>query len=94
VGPSSLRPWIIASGAWHLFTLHAIVNRTSSSVDVSVDGVTVPGLTLAGQDFGTSPIARLALPLALHDRPTAALSQSRRRANGEGRRFSSRLRPR
>jgi hypothetical protein len=30
-------------------------------VDVSVDGVTVPGLTLTGQDFGTSPIARLQL---------------------------------
>jgi chitodextrinase len=52
---------VIAPGAWHLFTLHAIVNGTSSSVDVSVDGVTVPGLTLTGQDFGTSPIARLQL---------------------------------
>jgi chitodextrinase len=52
---------VVAPGAWHLFTLHAIVNGTSSSVDVTVDGTPVPGLTLTGQDFGTSPIARLQL---------------------------------
>lgn len=52
---------VVAAGAWHRFMLHAIINGTSSSVDVSLDGTAVPGLTLAGQDLGTTPIARLQL---------------------------------
>lgn len=51
----------VAAGAWHRFVLHAIVNGTSSSLDVSVDGAAVPGLTLTGQNLGTSPIAKLQL---------------------------------
>jgi chitodextrinase len=52
---------IMPAGSWHLITLHAIVSGTSSSVDVSMDGTAVPGLTLSGQNFGTSPIAKLQL---------------------------------
>ncbi len=48
-------------GGWHLVTLHALVNGTSSRLDVSLDGTGVPDLTLAGQDLGTSPIAMLQL---------------------------------
>jgi hypothetical protein len=48
-------------GEWHRITLHAIVNGTASSVDVSLDGTEVPGLTLTGQNFGTEPIASLKL---------------------------------
>ena len=48
-------------GSWHRMVLHALVNGTSSSLSVSMDGVTVPGLTLTGQDLGTSPITRLQL---------------------------------
>ncbi len=51
----------VAAGGWHRFVLHAVVNGTSSSVDVSMDGVMVPGLTLTGQNLGTSPITRLQL---------------------------------
>ncbi|OLB75399.1 MAG: hypothetical protein AUI14_21115 [Actinobacteria bacterium 13_2_20CM_2_71_6] len=51
----------IAAGGWHRIVLHAIVNGTSSSLDVTADGTAVPGLTLTGQDLGTSPIARLQL---------------------------------
>jgi chitodextrinase len=51
----------VAAGAWHRFVLHAIVNGTSSSLDVSMDGTAVPGLTLTGQDLGTSSVAKLQL---------------------------------
>ena len=44
------------TGSWHLVTLHAVVNGTGSSLGVSLDGTPVPGLTLTGQDLGTSPI--------------------------------------
>ncbi len=48
-------------GGWHRVVLHAIVNGTASSVDVSMDGTSVAGLTLTGQNLGTSPIAKLQL---------------------------------
>jgi chitodextrinase len=51
----------IAPGGWHRVVLHAFVNSTSSSMDVFVDGAAVPGLTLTGQNLGTSPIAKLQL---------------------------------
>jgi hypothetical protein len=50
---------VMAAGGWHRFVLHAIVNGTASSVDVSLDGSAVPGLTLTGQDLGTARVARL-----------------------------------
>jgi exo-1,4-beta-D-glucosaminidase len=51
----------VTGSAWHRFVLHVLVNGTSSSVDVTLDGVTVPGLTLTGQDFGTNMISKLQL---------------------------------
>jgi chitodextrinase len=51
----------LPNGSWHQITLHAVVNGTASSVDVTMDGASVPGLTLTGQNLGTSPIARLQL---------------------------------
>ena len=49
------------TGGWHSLVLHAIINGTSSSVDVSLDGTAVPGLTLTGQNLGTNPITSLQL---------------------------------
>ncbi len=39
--------------------LHAVINGTNSSLDVSADGTPVPNLTLTGQDLGATPIAKL-----------------------------------
>jgi hypothetical protein len=47
---------VMPTGSWHRIVLHAVVNGTSSSLDVSYDGVAVPGLTLTGQNLGTNPI--------------------------------------
>jgi hypothetical protein len=49
------------TGSWHRVVLHAIINGTSSSVDVSLDGVAVTDLTLTGQNLGTSPMSSLQL---------------------------------
>ena len=49
------------TGGWHKLVLHVIVNGAASSVDVSLDGATVPDLALAGQNFGTNPITSLQL---------------------------------
>jgi chitodextrinase len=46
---------------WHLLVLHVVVNGTSGSVDVSLDGTPVPGLTLTGQNLGTNPVTSLQL---------------------------------
>jgi chitodextrinase len=51
----------VATGGWHTVVLHVIVNGAASSVDVSLDGATVPDLALAGQNFGTNPITSLQL---------------------------------
>ena len=51
----------VPAGSWHLVTLHAQINGTNSSLDVSLDGTQVPGLTLTGQNLGTSPVAMLQL---------------------------------
>jgi chitodextrinase len=51
----------IPTGGWHKVALHVIVNGAASSVDVSLDGATVPDLALAGQNFGTNPITSLQL---------------------------------
>jgi fibronectin type 3 domain-containing protein len=51
----------LAGGGWHRITLHAVVNGTASTIDVTMDGTAVPALTLTGQNLGTSPIARLQL---------------------------------
>lgn len=49
------------TGGWHQVVLHALVNGTSSSFDVSLDGTQVPDLSLPGQNLGTNPIATLQL---------------------------------
>jgi chitodextrinase len=49
------------SGNWHQVVLHALVNGSSGSVDVSLDGVTVSGLSLTGQNLGTNPITAFQL---------------------------------
>jgi chitodextrinase len=51
----------IAAGSWHRITLHAVVNGSSSSLDVGLDGVAVSGLSLTGQNLGTAPITKLQL---------------------------------
>jgi Purple acid Phosphatase, N-terminal domain/Calcineurin-like phosphoesterase len=60
-GVSTTSTTTIPAAGWHLVTLHAVINGMNSSVDVSLDGTSVPGLTLTGQDLGTSPIAMLQL---------------------------------
>lgn len=47
------------AGGWHQVVLHVVVNGTSSSVDVSLDGTAVPDLSLTGQNMGTNPITSL-----------------------------------
>ena len=49
----------MASGGWHQVVLHVVVNGTSSSVDVSLDGTAVPDLNLSGQNMGTNLITSL-----------------------------------
>jgi hypothetical protein len=49
------------SGSWHQVVLHALVSGSSGSVDVSLDGATVSGLSLTGQNLGTNPITALQL---------------------------------
>ncbi|MFZ0158789.1 MAG: fibronectin type III domain-containing protein, partial [Kineosporiaceae bacterium] len=51
----------VAPGAWHRFGLHALVNGTSSTIEATLDGAPVPGLTLTGQNLGTTPIGRFTL---------------------------------
>jgi fibronectin type 3 domain-containing protein len=52
---------VMPTGSWHRVVLHALVNGTSSSFDVSLDGTQVPDLSLTGQNLGTGPIATLQL---------------------------------
>ena len=50
-----------ARGAWHTLQAHVSVNGTSSQIDVWLDGVAIPALTLTGADLGANPIGRLEL---------------------------------
>lgn len=50
----------VPAGGWHRVVLHAVVNGSGSSIDVSLDGQGA-GLNLTGQNLGTNPIARLQL---------------------------------
>ncbi len=52
---------LMPKGSWHRVVLHATINGSASSVDVSLDGTLVPGLTLTGQNLGTNPISTLQL---------------------------------
>jgi chitodextrinase len=49
------------SGSWHQVVLHAVINGTSGSVDVSLDGTALTDLSLTGQNLGTNPITSLQL---------------------------------
>jgi fibronectin type 3 domain-containing protein len=44
------------TGGWHQVVLHAIIGSSSGSVDVTLDGTPVSGLSLTGQNLGTNPI--------------------------------------
>jgi len=59
----------VANGSWRMMTLHATIGDGTGAVDVQLDGVTVPGLTLTGQKLGTLPFD----DLRLGDLATAAL---------------------
>jgi len=52
---------VMPAGSWHQVVLHALINGTSSNVDVSLDGTAVPDLALTGQNLGTNPITSLQL---------------------------------
>jgi len=59
----------VANGSWRKITLHATIGDGTGRVDVQLDGVTVPGLTLTGQRLGTLPFD----DLRLGDLATAAV---------------------
>jgi hypothetical protein len=65
---STVSSTAMPTGSWHRVVLHAVINGTASSVDVSLDGTPVPGLSLTGQDLGTSPITGLQLGNAVAGR--------------------------
>ncbi|GAA4244960.1 fibronectin type III domain-containing protein [Dactylosporangium darangshiense] len=58
-GTTTYGSTVVSPGAWHQVVLHAAVNGAASTVDVTLDGVAVPGLTLTGQNLGTAQICRL-----------------------------------
>jgi hypothetical protein len=49
------------AGSWHQVVLHVIVNGSSGSADVSLDGTAVADLSLTGQNLGSNPITALQL---------------------------------
>ena len=49
------------AGSWHQVVLHATINGTAGSVDVSLDGTPVTDLSLTGQNLGSNPITSLQL---------------------------------
>lgn len=60
-GVTTYSKTVVPVGSWHRVVLHAVVNGSSSSLEVTFDGVVVPELTLTGQNLGTKPIARVQL---------------------------------
>ena len=60
-GFTSTSATTMPTGSWHWVVLHAIINGTSSSVDVSLDGTAVTDLSLTGQNLGTNAITSLQL---------------------------------
>ncbi|MGZ4437744.1 MAG: fibronectin type III domain-containing protein [Nocardioidaceae bacterium] len=51
----------VSPGTWHTLQLHAVVNGTSSSTEVWLDGTKVPDLSLATVDLGANPVAKVEL---------------------------------
>jgi hypothetical protein len=56
---STVSSTAMPAAGWHQVLLHANINGTASSMDVSPDGTPVPGLTLTGQNLSTSPMTGL-----------------------------------
>jgi hypothetical protein len=49
----------VAGPGWHAIELHMVVNGTSSSIEVWLDGVRLSALSPSGVNLGTAPIGRL-----------------------------------
>ena len=49
---------MVGARAWHLLEAHLVVNSTSSTVAVNLDGKPVSGLSFT-DDFGTTPVGRI-----------------------------------
>jgi hypothetical protein len=60
-GFTSISATTMLTGSWHRVVLHAIINGTSSSVDVSLDGTAMTDLSRTGQNLGTNAITSLQL---------------------------------
>jgi hypothetical protein len=60
-GVTSTSATSMPTGNWHQVVLHVIVNGSSGSVDVSLDGTAVTDLSLTGQNLGSNPMTALQL---------------------------------
>jgi parallel beta-helix repeat protein len=49
----------LSSGSWHSLELRLVVNGTSSSTEVWLDGVSIGDLSLSNQNWGTTPIGKI-----------------------------------
>jgi hypothetical protein len=57
---TTLSPLTIAPGSgWHELELHTIINGTSSTVEVWLDGVRVDALSSTAVNLGTTPVGRM-----------------------------------
>jgi hypothetical protein len=59
-GVSSVGP-VMSTGAWHSVELHLIVNGTSSTTEVWLDGTIVAALSSQSANLGTAPIGQIQL---------------------------------
>jgi hypothetical protein len=50
---------LLPGSGWHSLELHLLVNDTSSTVEVWLDGLPVPDLTTTSTSLGTTPVGRL-----------------------------------
>jgi hypothetical protein len=57
VGKTSTRT--LTAGTWYQLQLHAIVNGTSSTIEVFVDGTKIADLSSTGSNLGTTPIGEI-----------------------------------
>lgn len=49
----------LTSGSWHSLELRLVVNGTSSSTEVWLDGTRIDALSLSNQNWGTTPIGKI-----------------------------------
>ncbi len=61
VGASTTSSAVAARGSWHTLQAHVVVNGTSGSTEVWLDGTPVPALSQSSLNLGTAPIGRLEL---------------------------------